>query len=179
MTDADNKVPERRAPAPLELDIEFLDPERVHLRRDRGDRLLLEITDKVVYVDVSCRLAFPITCPGRYMELRDAGGEPIGMIDRVAKLDRESRHAFEEEIRRSYFVPKITRVEEMTRDVGALRFEVETDRGPAKFFVLNPHEDITHLSDGRVRIQDGFKNVYEILPGELDDTSRQKVERII
>ena len=176
---ATRRNPSHDEPEPLALNINFLDPENLRLYRDEEDRLLLEIKDKVVYIDVSCRLAFPISDPTRYLELRDEGGEPIGMVERIAHLDRESRKAFEEEIRRSYFVPRIIRVEEMKRDIGALRFEAETDRGPVKFFVLNAHEDITHLSDGRVRIQDGFKNIYEILPWELDATSRQKVERII
>lgn len=166
-------------PTALALSLKFLDPNRLTLSRHKDGALLLEIKDEVVYIDVTCRLAFPISEPSRFLEFRDHGNKVIGVIDHVRDLDGKSLDVLEQELERSYFIPRVIEVEEMKSDAGAQRFVVETNRGPATFYVLNPHDDITRLSDGRLRLLDGFGNMYEILPWELDEASRDKVERIL
>ena len=179
MPDKDGIPDSRQVPGALSLGINFLAADRLTLKRHSGGALMLELEDEVVYVDVSCRLAFPISDPGRFLEFRDRGNDVIGMVEHVRDLDRRSLEVLEQELERSYFIPRILAVEEMRRVAGAQRFIADTDRGPATFYVLNPHDDITHLSDGRLRIKDGFGNMYEILPWQLDQTSRDKVERIL
>ena len=161
------------------LTLEFLDPHSILFTRASSGNLMLEIKDKVVYLDVRIRRAFPVSDPDHFIEVRTRDGTYIGMIESFSALSEHNRGMVAEEIERSYLVPVITAVHEADDKHGSLFLDVATTRGPAKIYVFHPHDDIVHLRDGRLRIKDALGNAYEIRPRLLDSQSLARVERYI
>ena len=60
-------------------------------------------------------------------------------------------------------IPRITKVISCEEKFGSIKWEVETDRGPAKFRIRSRHSDIKKLyGSNRVIVRDSNDTRYEI-----------------
>ena len=161
--------------ADLEREITFLDPEKVRLYFDGFQDLHLSLDGKV-YPKVRVLRAFPLSAAIYFTVVRDEEGEEIGVIEDPSKLDPNSKRILEVEMEKSYFMPKITQVNEITESYGVPRWDVETDRGH-RVFELRNRQDARTVGRGRVLIKDADGNRYEIVDyRRLDTQSRAFLE---
>jgi hypothetical protein len=152
-------------PYSIEDELNILDPKKVRIHRDQFNRLNLEIEGDGEYPEVEAIMGFPLTNPDHFIsfiEVKDGKkGNEIGVIEDVRKLDSKSRKVLRVELKRAYFMPRITKINRLKEDHGIMKFDVETDKGRREF-ETRYREDIRKLSGGRVIIRDADGNRYEI-----------------
>lgn len=105
--------------------------------------------------------ALPLTDPENWIGLMDEKGKPLLMVASLASLDPDSRELLSRELEQTYFLPKITLIQEVVEEYGVLRLAVETDRGPRNFEIRS-REHIRFLPAGRILLRDLDGNRYEI-----------------
>ena len=142
-------------------DIETMDPNSVTLTRDEFCDLRLLLSDGSEYTGVSAYRAFPFAAPRRFIILADEGNKEIGVIDDLDALDRDSASVVAEELAKSYFIPRILRVNKIDEDFGVPNWDVETDRGH-RWFQLKSRSDSRLVGAGRVLVTDIDGNRYEV-----------------
>lgn len=120
--------------------------------------------------------AFPLSDPEHYVVLLDSDGNEVALIEDLVDIHPRPRALLRQELEKSYFLPAIVRVLEITDDFGIQRWEVETDRG-ARVFEVRSREDLRWVHPGHLIIRDVDGNRYEIKRFEdLDTQSRLKIE---
>jgi hypothetical protein len=137
---------------------------RLSLRVSGGDRI----------TDARAALAFPVSAPGRFVDLCDAEGKSVGMLRKLADLAAESRGAVEAALSARYLIPRVERIVEITETAAfVLNWRVQTDRGPRTFQTESPREAVKYQGPDRIRITDMAGNHYDV-PGiaGLDAASR-------
>ena len=131
------------------------------------------------HVGVQVVRAFPLSSPRWGVSICDAEGAELVWIDRLDDLPAEHLEAVEEHLARSEFVPTIRRVLAVSAAVEPSEWEVETDRGRARF-LLQSEDDVHHLDDHSALVTDA-QGVRYLIPdtGRLDAPSRRLLERFL
>jgi hypothetical protein len=120
--------------------------------------------------------AFPMSDPEHFVALLDGEGNEVELIHDLSQLPVQPRELLLSELEKSYFLPELVRVLEITDDFGIQRWEVETDRGP-RVFEVRGREDLRWVHPGHLLVRDVDGNRYEVKRFEdLDSTSRLKIE---
>jgi len=153
------------SPYNIEDELNILNPKKVRLYKDGFNKLNLEIEGDRVYPAVEAAMSFPLTEPEQFVsfcETGDGNGDKeIGIVEDIKKLDSTSRKVLKEELKRTYFMPRITKINQMKEFHGIMKFDVETDKGTREFETRHK-EDIRKLSGGCIIIKDADGNRYEI-----------------
>ena len=153
------------SPYGIEDDLNILDPKKLRIYRDDFNKLRLEIKDDRECSEVAATMGFPLTNSGHFIsliEVKDGKRDKeIGIIEDIAKLDSKSKKVLREELKRGYFMPRITKINRLKESHGVMKFDVETDKGEREF-ETRYKEDIRRLPAGRVIIRDADGNRYEI-----------------
>jgi hypothetical protein len=102
-----------------------------------------------------------------------APGEELGILRSLAELPREAQEMIAEEVERSYFVPRITRILSVDEQFGIQRWQVVTDRGPRTFEVTE-RSGIRPFDNFRMVIKDVDGNRYQIADLRLLDRRSQQ-----
>jgi len=152
-------------PYDIEDELKALDPKKVRLYKDEFNRLRIKIEGNGSHPPVEPVMGFPLTNPDHFVSfigIKDGKrDEEIGMIEDIGKLDSKSRKLLKKELKRSYFMPKITKINRMKETHGIMKFDVETEKGPREF-ETRYKEDIRKMSGGYIVIKDADGNRYEI-----------------
>ncbi|KPJ62131.1 hypothetical protein AMK68_05290 [candidate division KD3-62 bacterium DG_56] len=157
-----------------------IDPARLRLFRTGDHRVRATIEGDRSYLRVSISRAFPLSDPHRYVGLRDGAQKDIGLIVEPAELDHQSRQIIDEELRRSYLLPTITRIISLKREFGMSLWEVETDRGRAEFTMTSGQDNIAELSATRLVLTDIEGGRYEIPDvRRLDSASQALLDQVL
>ncbi len=143
------------------------------LSYDPQGRVVLRRTEQDDAVDVRIRRSFPWSDPMRYVSIRSSEGKELILVEDMAELDATLRAFVEKELKRSSFIPTITRVDHISVAFGHMEWKVQTDRGPATFRVQE-REDVRFLHDGRFRVKDADGTVYELPSVDKMDAHSQK-----
>jgi hypothetical protein len=106
--------------------------------------------------------AFPLTHRLRMISLRDLDGNEIAMLDEVRDLDAASARIVEQELQRSYFMPRITDIYDIHEAHNVVEWDVETDKGPRTFQVRGVRKNVRRIGDRRLVVKDVDGNRYEI-----------------
>lgn len=164
----------------VESELNILDPKKVRLYKDEFNRLKLKIEGDREYPEVRVVMGFPLTDPEHFVslfEVKDGKKDKeIGIIEDVGKLDHESKKVLRAELKKEYFMPKITKINSMSEFHGIMKFDVETDKG-RRVFETRYKEDIRRLSGGHIVIRDADGNRYEIPDHrKLDQRSRNLID---
>lgn len=100
------------------------------------------------------------------------------IIEGLHALDPLSRAIVEEELEKSYYLPKINEIVSTEVFQGNRYFEVQTDKGRCRFTIKNPFTSIRKMAQG-VLIRDVVGNQYIIEDMEgLDEKSRRELEKV-
>lgn len=123
--------------------------------------------------------AFPLSDGEHFVALLDGEGNEVELIPDLAELPAQPRELLLNELEKSYFLPELVRVHDVTDDFGIQRWEVETDRGP-RVFEVRSREDLRWLHPGHLIVRDVDGNRYEIKRfDDLDTQSRLKIESFL
>ncbi|MEO7718645.1 MAG: DUF1854 domain-containing protein [Capsulimonas sp.] len=143
--------------------IRFLEPSQVRLFHSApGDAAIrLTIEGELSWRAVRIARAFPFSDPDHYIGLRDEEDEDIGIIRDLKELDAESRALAQTALDRRYFTPKVTKVKSVSEKSGSATFDVETDRGPARFVVRSLRDNSFSLGYHRMMLVDSEGGRYE------------------
>jgi catechol 2,3-dioxygenase-like lactoylglutathione lyase family enzyme len=147
-----------------------------NLYRDTFGILKLKREPEGEEIAVRPMRAFPLSDPEHYVTLLDGDGNEIELIPDLAELPTRPRELLLSELEKSYFLPELVRVHDVTDDFGIQRWEVETDRGP-RVFEVRGREDLRWLHPGHLIVRDVDGNRYEVKRfDDLDTNSRLKIE---
>src|SRR5215211_6781588 len=132
-----------------------IDTEELHylelptIRFERaGARLHLDLGG-TAYRNVVVTCAFPLSLPLRFLSVRNADNNEIGMIKDASELDAENQQIVTEALERHYLMPLIQRVLRVKERFGTLDWEVMTNRGPRAFTTRDLRENVVHPVPGR------------------------------
>ena len=142
-------------------ELEFLDADSMSISRNAFAELVVEFSDGTTYTRIEPVRSFPISDTMRYIALFDSDGNEIGVVEDVNKLSSKSRDVLIEELKKKYFMPKITKINSLYGQFGVTTWQVETSQGDVEFGVRTRF-DIVTLANGRVLIKDADGNRYEI-----------------
>jgi hypothetical protein len=157
----------------------FLAPKELRFLR-HGAELRLTVGEDRSYLRVTVRRSFPLSDPARFLSVRDATGQEVGLIADPAALDAGNRSLVAEDLAWRYLVPVIERVLVAKERFGCVEWTVRTDRGERGFTTRNLRENVLRPSPRRVVINDVDGNRYDI-PNldRLDAASRERLLRYI
>ena len=131
------------------------------------------IRDRQCIMNARIRRAFPLSSAETYVSVQDGAGKEVGMLRSLDGLDAGSRKIFEEELDRRYFAPEISKIDMLKQDASMWKFAVQTQRGPAEFYVRNWRDSAHELNAGHWQITsvDGLR--YDIPNLDLLDQRSQ------
>ena len=138
-----------------------LDASRCRCRREDNGRLDIAFPGGELE-DVQLIPTFPLSRRLRMIAVRNADGDEVALIDDASKLEAASREVMQEELERSYFMPRITNILGAEEKLSILTLEVETDRGPRTIDIRNARRSFRRLARSRVVIRDVDGNRYEV-----------------
>lgn len=142
-------------------ELQFLDASQIHIERNAFEELVVKLPDGTSHTDVEPVLTFPLTEANRYISLLDSEANELGMIQDIKHLPKDSQSILTTELRRRYFMPKITKIHFLEGEFGVTKWIVETNRGEVEFG-LKTRYDVVTLESGQVLIKDADGNRYEI-----------------
>jgi len=158
----------------------YLDGRRMRLTEGPSGILRLTIDAERSYVRVKAYRAFPITNPEEYIGFCDDSNKEIGVLRDPKQLDEDSQRLLARALRRRYLAPKVLTVSGAGERYGVSNWKVETDRGPREFSVIDHSENIRHLGQGRVCIQDVDGNRFDVPDyRSLDRKSSDFLDKLI
>jgi hypothetical protein len=135
-----------------------------------GDRCVLAAQFKRV---------FPLSHPNKFISIQDPTDHEIGVLESLEGMPDSQRDIILQELDRRYFTPWVQRIDELRQDAGMWKFVVQTQRGPAEFYVRNWRDSAHEASPGRWQIHsvDGLR--FEIRQvDELDARSQNLLEQL-
>jgi ATP-binding cassette subfamily B protein len=120
----------------------WLDPDICQLAAGAFEVLEACIESRV-YPGLRAVQALPVTYPRGFISLRCADAEgveqEVGMVRALEDWPAAERALLEKALAEQYFLRRITRIERIEQQYGLLTFEVQTDRGPARFVLRASH----------------------------------------
>ncbi|HZW12939.1 MAG TPA: DUF1854 domain-containing protein [Noviherbaspirillum sp.] len=123
--------------------------------------------------------AFPIAAPESGIALVDGDGHELAWIDRLSDLPANTRALLEEELKNREFLPEIKRLKQVSTFAVPSTWDVETDRGDARF-VLKGEEDIRRIAHDTLLIADSHGVQYLVRDVQaLDKASRKLLDRFL
>ena len=151
---------------------------QVRFSRKEGDSAFMTIGDREYEVGAII-MAFPISSRNRLVAVRDTRGEEIGIIRDISNMDPHSRKIVSAEVEKSYFMPRILKVLDVTEKLNVGTWKVETNRGSRTFQVRRPRQNLRKIGP-RIIIRDVDGNRYEICDWtKLSLRGRSQVEEYI
>jgi hypothetical protein len=161
-------------------DLVYLDPRRIRFFRTDDDPLRLTVCGDRTYLRVTASLAYPLSDPHHFISIREFEGPEIGIIRDIREIDHESRQYLEQELRKRYFTPIISRFISIRHEFGAIYFQAHTDKGPKDFVVRGLRENVVEIQPGRFLIIDVDGNRFEVPDvSRLDQKSLVMWEKLI
>lgn len=155
----------------------MLNPKKVKLEINEFGKLVLEVNDKE-YEDFRALKLFPLSKSDQYVSFYEKNeGEidklknEIGILKDFRELDEHSWELLEMELEKSYFMPEITRIDNVERVEGNWKWQVDTNRGLREFTVRSRTRDIRKLDNGNIVIKDADRNRFKISINALDQDS--------
>jgi len=118
--------------------IRFLTPDMCLIHLGNLGALHVTVKNEGIYGGVYAAYAFPVAHPRGYISLIHTSGEKdieIGIIRDLAEFPREAAELVRAALDRRYFVHTITHINEVAWEFGLVAFDVETDKGPVKFYM--------------------------------------------
>lgn len=165
------------------LEVNMLDPDKVHFERMQYGGLSLEL-DGEVYEHLRVYRAFPLSRPDEYIAIRIGNSEleqqEIGQIRDMKRLAPEDRALIAEELQKRYFIHTVEKIVSIREEMGYFYWVVETDKGTQEFPVPIMSKYISPIGPRGRLVLDVDGNRYGIPDlNALDSHSRATFNRYI
>ncbi|HOL66936.1 MAG TPA: DUF1854 domain-containing protein [bacterium] len=143
-----------------------LTPENTRIFRGTFNLLHVTVKDEGLYRAVFAVQAFPVSSPKRfiflyYYDLKDRQTE-IGMIENLDIFPPETKALVLEALAKHYFAYEIKAIHDIRWEFGVLFFNVETDKGPKKFYMRWLHHRAEDYGEKGKILLDVFDDRYII-----------------
>ncbi len=139
---------------------------KFELARNRWGRLVMTDENGNQHEDVSVVPLFPITEPRKWISIITSDGKEIASIENPEEYSSEIQEHLKNELTYRDFVPRISKVLQVSGTSEPCEWHVETNHGPTRF-VLKSEEDIRRLSVHEVIIVDANGGRFRV-----DDTRK-------
>lgn len=160
-------------------DIHLFEPADICFSRGQGG-VFQGVVEGQAYEELVIHRTFPFLYPSRFISIRNAKGEELGIVRDVAELDEESRSEIERELQFRYFLPRVTRVDSVKQKSDLWLWELQTTLGATRIAMRNLHEHMLFPGGGRVILTDIYGKRCEIADWrELDGHSRLQLNEVI
>jgi hypothetical protein len=161
------------------VNVRYLVPGAYTLVRGAQDSLRMTVNEDRSYLSVFPRRCFPYTYRSRYISLRDAAGEEIGIIRDLKEAPKEWRGWLEDALNMRYFVPIVKSIRSVKQRYGGMEWSVETDRGPRRMVTKHIRDTIVEIDVGRYIMNDVDGNRYELNVRYMDEPAKRIMERLL
>lgn len=149
------------------------------LEMSRAGRLRVTLPDGEAHEPVLVVRAFPISSPDQGFSLMSVDGHELAWIEHLDTLEPAARALVQQALDEREFMPVISRLIEVSGFVTPCTWQVDTDRGPARF-VLKGEEDIRRIGNGALLVSDSDGIHYLIRDVvALDRSSRKILDRFM
>lgn len=156
-------------------DARYLDPAKVRVRLpEESAGPEVQVEEDLVPNAVFRRL-FPLSDGESYIALQDSEKKEIGILKSLDGMDDDSRRVVENLLDRQYFTPRVSTIKTLKQEGGMWRFEVETQRGPAEYFVRNWRDSAHEISANRWLVHSVDGQRFEIPNTETLDANSQNL----
>ena len=152
--------------------IRFLEPAKLRFFH-HGAALRLTVAEEFSVLKVVVLRAFPLSVPEGLFSLRDGGGKEIGILAGLDQLDPDSRALVRRDLERRYILFRLRRIVKVVERFGTVEWEVETDRGHARFTTRDLRENLIRPGPQRFILTDVENNRYEVEDIESLDAASQ------
>ena len=157
------------------MDFSYLDPATTIFETAPDGTLRVIIANERCGLRVEAWRAFPLSFPDEHIALRDGAGQELGVLRDLKDLPETVRDLLHEQLRRRYFLPRVTAIYSVTERFGSSIWELQTDRGPRSVTTRQMNEAVSEIEPGRYLITDVEDNRYEIKDlNALDADSRAR-----
>ena len=142
------------------------------LLHDAWGRLVLIDREGQRHTDVEPVRTFPFSAPDEWISIRDAQGQELYCVAKLADLAPATRQVLEKDLAEREFVPVIHRILRVSSDTVPTEWDIQTDRGATQF-ILNSEDDVRRLGPHRAMILDA-QGIRYLIPDtrKLDSRSR-------
>lgn len=165
-------------PATDDFTPRYLEPAQLRFTRSPVSEPRLEIQGQVCYLRIITRCLMPLSNPTSYISLAVDEDTEIGILVDPSQLDPESLKILREELDKRYFTPVIQKVYQVKEQFGIHEWEVQTERGRAKFSVRGLNQNVKQVPPARLFVTDVRGNRYDIPDyRDLDAQSFQQIQR--
>ena len=159
--------------------VRYLGQDDFELVRTEGGGLRLTLKDEKTVLRVKAKRSFPFSFPTKYISLRDGNDEEIGIIADLSRLSKQYRRWIEDDLEIRYFTPRVKAIKLIRHRFGGVEWHVDTDCGFKRLITKGIHDTMTEIEPGRYVITDVDGNRYEVFTEEIDQSSREKLDRLI
>ena len=159
--------------------VRYLGPDDFELVRTEGGGLRLTLKDEKTVLRVKAKRSFPFSFPTKYISLRDGNDEEIGIIADLGRLSKQYRRWIEDDLEIRYFTPRVKAIKLIRYRFGGVEWHVDTDCGFKRLITKGIHDTMTEVEPGRYVITDVDGNRYEVFTEQIDQPSREKLDRLI
>ncbi len=170
-------------PPKTETQVRFLTPNMCRIHLGNLGALHVTVLNEGIYGGVYAAYAFPVAHPNGYISLLYTAGEKdfeIGLIRNLDEFPADAADLVRKALRRRYFVHIVKRIVNIGWKYGLIAMDVETDKGPASFFMRwSSDRAVDYGQRGKV-LMDLDNNRYLIPDVEaLDEDERAEFQRYI
>jgi len=157
--------------------LNILDPKKVKISFEEKENSLKLIVDGKLLGGLIPAKPFAITYP-EFVIFKDSSDIDVCIIKNYKELDTESRKNLEVLLEKMYFIPTVSRIDEIKTSGDEFQWEILTDRGPRNFRTRGRMSVIQ--MGNRIIITDVHDNVYEIEDlYKLDAKSRREIDATV
>ena len=161
----------------------FLTPDMCRIHLGNLGALHVTVVNEDIYRGVYAAYAFPVAYPGGYISLLQSVEEKeveVGIIRDLSAFPPAAQELVRQALARRYFVHTLTAIREISWKYGLVAFEVETDKGPASFYLRwSQDRAVDYGQRGKVLIS--LENNRYLIPDleKLTPSERTEFQRYI
>ena len=146
-------------------EVRMLAASALHFAATAGGFLALTVTTGEPtehYPRINAYRTFPLSDADRYISLRDADSNEIGILESLTDLAQDQADLLRAELERRYFTPTIEQVRSVKEEFGYSYWLVDTDAGPRRFTVQSGKNNVTVVAERRLLIVDVDGNRFSV-----------------
>jgi len=157
------------------MDFNYLNPATTVIEQAPDGTMRVTVPEDRCGLRVEAMRAFPLSHPEEHIVLRDGAGKEVGVLRHLAEVPEPALGLLREQLRRRYFLPRVTAIHDVSERFGSSLWDLETDRGRCTISTRQMNEAVSEVGPGRFLITDVEGNRYEIKDLDaLDETSRAR-----
>ena len=159
----------------------YLDPTRVRISQQRADSgIIVQIDEETPVQNATLKRLLPLSSPDVFVAVLNSDKTEVGILKSLDGMEGNSKKTLMEVLDRQYFTPKVTSITSLKAEGGMWHFVVETQRGPAEFYVRNWRDSAHEISPNRWLVHSVDGQRFDIPTVEdLDARSQALLDQVL